>query len=72
MCIIHLFVCFNVTVKEVLCYPLIQLRGRVGRADKEAHAYLFYPQKSALSDEALVRFTLELKLVLQKKVHPGT
>lgn len=31
-----------------------QLRGRVGRADKEAHAYLFYPDKSLLSDQALV------------------
>ncbi|KAJ0054633.1 hypothetical protein Pint_02482 [Pistacia integerrima] len=34
---------------------LYQLRGRVGRADKEAHAYLFYPDKSLLSDEALER-----------------
>ncbi|KAL0367871.1 UNVERIFIED_CONTAM: ATP-dependent DNA helicase, chloroplastic [Sesamum radiatum] len=33
---------------------LYQLRGRVGRADKEAHAYLFYPDKSLLSDQALV------------------
>ena len=32
-----------------------QLRGRVGRADKEAYAYLFYPDKSVLSDQALVR-----------------
>lgn len=31
-----------------------QLRGRVGRADKEAHAHLFYPEKSLLSDQALV------------------
>ncbi|KAL0344209.1 UNVERIFIED_CONTAM: ATP-dependent DNA helicase, chloroplastic [Sesamum angustifolium] len=31
------------------------LRGRVGRADKEAHAYLFYPDKSLLSDQALER-----------------
>lgn len=35
-----------------------QLRGRVGRADKEAHAYLFYPDKSLLSDLALVRSIL--------------
>ncbi|GAV74968.1 DEAD domain-containing protein/Helicase_C domain-containing protein/CarD_CdnL_TRCF domain-containing protein/TRCF domain-containing protein [Cephalotus follicularis] len=35
---------------------LYQLRGRVGRADKEAHAYLFYPDKSPLSDQALERF----------------
>ncbi|KAK4384220.1 ATP-dependent DNA helicase, chloroplastic [Sesamum angolense] len=34
---------------------LYQLRGRVGRADKEAHAYLFYPDKSLLSDQALER-----------------
>ncbi|XP_027350583.1 ATP-dependent DNA helicase At3g02060, chloroplastic isoform X2 [Abrus precatorius] len=34
---------------------LYQLRGRVGRADKEAHAYLFYPDKSMLSDHALER-----------------
>ncbi|KAH9618801.1 hypothetical protein KSS87_018762 [Heliosperma pusillum] len=32
-----------------------QLRGRVGRADKEAYAYLFYPDKSFLSDQALER-----------------
>ncbi|KAG1331624.1 ATP-dependent DNA helicase, chloroplastic [Cocos nucifera] len=32
-----------------------QLRGRVGRADKEAYAYLFYPDKSLLSDQALER-----------------
>ncbi|XP_058102731.1 ATP-dependent DNA helicase At3g02060, chloroplastic isoform X2 [Magnolia sinica] len=34
---------------------LYQLRGRVGRADKEAYAYLFYPVKSLLSDQALER-----------------
>ncbi|XP_057718108.1 ATP-dependent DNA helicase At3g02060, chloroplastic [Arachis stenosperma] len=34
---------------------LYQLRGRVGRADKEAHAHLFYPDKSMLSDQALER-----------------
>ncbi|KAI8018299.1 ATP-dependent DNA helicase [Camellia lanceoleosa] len=34
---------------------LYQLRGRVGRADKEAHAHLFYPNKSLLSDQALER-----------------
>ncbi|GAB2225933.1 hypothetical protein Drorol1_Dr00021711 [Drosera rotundifolia] len=34
---------------------LYQLRGRVGRADKEAFAFLFYPQKSMLTDEALER-----------------
>ncbi|KAF6143590.1 hypothetical protein GIB67_012389 [Kingdonia uniflora] len=36
---------------------LYQLRGRVGRADKEAHAHLFYPDKSLLSDQALERLT---------------
>ncbi|KAJ8566864.1 hypothetical protein K7X08_019072 [Anisodus acutangulus] len=34
---------------------LYQLRGRVGRADKEAHAHLFYPDKSLISDHALER-----------------
>ncbi|CAM8986739.1 unnamed protein product [Rhodiola kirilowii] len=34
---------------------LYQLRGRVGRSDKEAHAYLFYPDKSSLSEQALER-----------------
>ncbi|KAF4385643.1 hypothetical protein F8388_010199 [Cannabis sativa] len=34
---------------------LYQLRGRVGRADKEAHAHLFYPDKSLLTDQALER-----------------
>ncbi|XP_020677983.1 ATP-dependent DNA helicase At3g02060, chloroplastic isoform X2 [Dendrobium catenatum] len=34
---------------------LYQLRGRVGRADKEAYAYLFYPDKSLLSEQALER-----------------
>ncbi|KNA09967.1 hypothetical protein SOVF_148480, partial [Spinacia oleracea] len=36
---------------------LYQLRGRVGRADKEAYAYLFYPDKSLLSDQALERLS---------------
>ncbi|XP_061349004.1 ATP-dependent DNA helicase At3g02060, chloroplastic-like [Gastrolobium bilobum] len=34
---------------------LYQLRGRVGRADKEAHAHLFYLDKIMLSDQALER-----------------
>ncbi|KAL4191934.1 hypothetical protein AMTRI_Chr06g169740 [Amborella trichopoda] len=34
---------------------LYQLRGRVGRADKEAYAHLFYPDKTVLSDDALER-----------------
>lgn len=32
----------------------VQLRGRVGRADREAHAYMFHPRKELLSDDALV------------------
>ncbi len=32
----------------------MQLRGRVGRADREAHAYMFHPRKELLSDDALV------------------
>ncbi|KAL9241830.1 hypothetical protein vseg_015894 [Gypsophila vaccaria] len=36
---------------------LYQLRGRVGRSDKEAYAYLFYPDKSLLSDQALERLS---------------
>lgn len=49
-----LFLCF-------LCSSIIshtslfeQLRGRVGRADMEAHAHLFYPDKSLLSNQARV------------------
>ncbi|OVA09717.1 Helicase [Macleaya cordata] len=34
---------------------LYQLRGRVGRADKEAYAYLFYPERSLLTDQAQER-----------------
>eukprot|EP00850_Spirogloea_muscicola_P012394 SM000080S22909 [mRNA] locus=s80:26269:33483:+ [translate_table: standard] len=34
---------------------LYQLRGRVGRADQEAHAYMFHPPKDLLTDEALER-----------------
>lgn len=30
----------------------------MGRADKEAHAYLFYPDKSLLSEQALVYILL--------------
>ncbi|XP_042373157.1 ATP-dependent DNA helicase At3g02060, chloroplastic-like isoform X3 [Zingiber officinale] len=32
-----------------------KLRGRVGRSDKEAYAYLFFPDKSLLSDQAAER-----------------
>ncbi|MCO5580681.1 hypothetical protein L7F22_034551 [Adiantum nelumboides] len=48
----------TIIVEDVHLFGLAQiyqLRGRVGRADKEAHAYLFYPQKETLSDEALER-----------------
>lgn len=34
---------------------LYQLRGRVGRAGIQAHAWLFYPQQSRLTDEARMR-----------------
>lgn len=34
---------------------LYQLRGRVGRSEKEAYAYLFYLDKSLLSDTAVER-----------------
>ncbi|KAH7420794.1 hypothetical protein KP509_13G022800 [Ceratopteris richardii] len=48
----------TIIVEDVHLFGLAQiyqLRGRVGRADKEAHAYFFYPQKQDLSDEALER-----------------
>jgi transcription-repair coupling factor (superfamily II helicase) len=34
---------------------LYQLRGRVGRSDRVAHAYLFYPRDKALSEVAMKR-----------------
>lgn len=34
---------------------LYQLRGRVGRSDQEAFAYLFYPAQTALSEVAIKR-----------------
>jgi transcription-repair coupling factor (superfamily II helicase) len=34
---------------------LYQIRGRVGRSDEVAHAYLFYPESSELSHEARAR-----------------
>ncbi|WGK69426.1 transcription-repair coupling factor [Candidatus Haliotispira prima] len=37
---------------------LYQLRGRVGRADRLAYAYLFYPDRSGLSDLALKRLKI--------------
>ncbi len=37
---------------------LYQLRGRVGRGDRQAHAYLFYPQDSALSEVAIKRLKI--------------
>ncbi|KAL7106533.1 hypothetical protein ACP275_06G000300 [Erythranthe tilingii] len=48
----------TIVVQDVQLFglaQLYQLRGRVGRADKEAHAFLFYPDKSLLSDQALER-----------------
>ena len=37
---------------------LYQLKGRVGRSDKKAYAYLFYPKHIALSEEALKRLNV--------------
>ena len=37
---------------------LYQLRGRVGRSDQLAYAYLFYPDRSGLSDLALKRLKI--------------
>ena len=34
---------------------LYQLRGRVGRSDRKAYAYLFYPENRALSEVAMKR-----------------
>ena len=34
---------------------LYQLRGRVGRSDRKAYAYMFYPEKCALSEIAMKR-----------------
>ncbi len=34
---------------------LYQLRGRVGRSDRQAYAYLFYPQNKSLSELAMKR-----------------
>jgi len=34
---------------------LYQLRGRVGRSDRQAYAYLFYPDRKALSELAMKR-----------------
>src|SRR5207249_12249311 len=34
---------------------LYQIRGRVGRSDRTAHAYLFYPDMSELTPEARAR-----------------
>ena len=36
---------------------LYQIRGRVGRSDVTAHAYLFYPESTELSEEARARLT---------------
>jgi len=37
---------------------LYQLRGRVGRSDRVAHAYLFYPEDRALSELAMKRLRI--------------
>lgn len=37
---------------------LYQLRGRVGRSDRLAHAYLFYPEDRALSELAMKRLRI--------------
>jgi len=37
---------------------LYQLRGRVGRSDRQAYAYLLYPDKRALSDIAMKRLQI--------------
>jgi transcription-repair coupling factor (superfamily II helicase) len=37
---------------------LYQLRGRVGRSDRVAYAYLFYPEQRALSDLAMKRLEI--------------
>lgn len=37
---------------------LYQLRGRVGRSDKVAYAYLFYPEERALSELAMKRLQI--------------
>lgn len=37
---------------------LYQLRGRVGRSDRLAYAYLFYPEQRALSDLAMKRLEI--------------
>ncbi|KAG0485671.1 hypothetical protein HPP92_009750 [Vanilla planifolia] len=49
----------TIIIQDVQLFGLAQvyqLRGRVGRADRDAYAYLFYPDKSLLSDQALERF----------------
>jgi len=37
---------------------LYQLRGRVGRSDRQAYAYLFYPDRKALSELAMKRLQI--------------
>ncbi len=37
---------------------LYQLKGRVGRSDREAYAYLFYPSQHILKDEAIKRLQI--------------
>ncbi|CAN6807472.1 unnamed protein product [Brassica oleracea] len=44
--------CSTIWVRSV-----VPVAWKVGRADKEAHAYLFYPEKSPISDQALERLS---------------
>ena len=37
---------------------LYQLKGRVGRSDREAYAYLFYPKDHRLNDDAIKRLQI--------------
>ena len=37
---------------------LYQLRGRVGRSDKQGHCYLLYPDKSMLNDDSIKRLSV--------------
>ncbi|GLJ46200.1 hypothetical protein SUGI_0973400 [Cryptomeria japonica] len=48
----------TIIVEDVHLFGLAQmyqLRGRVGRADKEAYAYLFHPKKALMSIDAIDR-----------------
>jgi transcription-repair coupling factor len=50
--------CNTIIIEEVQAFglaSLYQLRGRVGRADRQAHAWMFYPDMVELSDKAKER-----------------